>query len=374
MLSTIKNNINRNLTNLLGWKTKRKIIVFESDDWGSIRMPNKQTYQEYQRKGYNIEKSIYCKYDTIANSDDLNALFDVLSKFKDKYNNYPKFTFNTVVANPDFDKIKNSDYKEYFYEPFTTTLKKYYPKENVFKLWEEGINKGLIKPQFHGREHVNVNFWLKLLREKKDFILDAFQLGFWGVPSSFYKSKVGILQSSFRSSNQNDIEFFKQNIIQGIRLFEEIFNYKPKSFIANNYTFPQELLETLHQEGINGIQSMMYHKIPVESGNVQLKRLYTGKKTSFNQSFTVRNVLFDPLHSTNTYDDVGKCLREIKEAFLFNKPAIINTHRIVYIGALNEDNRIENLIKLNKLLKGILKEWKDVEFLSSDELLSEISK
>jgi hypothetical protein len=38
MLSEIKQNLSRNLSNLPGWRTNRHIIVMESDDWGSIRM------------------------------------------------------------------------------------------------------------------------------------------------------------------------------------------------------------------------------------------------------------------------------------------------------------------------------------------------
>ncbi|NTW32234.1 MAG: hypothetical protein HGB12_06370 [Bacteroidetes bacterium] len=31
-------------SNIPGWRTDRKILVIESDDWGSIRMPSKETY------------------------------------------------------------------------------------------------------------------------------------------------------------------------------------------------------------------------------------------------------------------------------------------------------------------------------------------
>lgn len=30
----------KNFSNLPGWRTNRKIVVIESDDWGSIRMPS----------------------------------------------------------------------------------------------------------------------------------------------------------------------------------------------------------------------------------------------------------------------------------------------------------------------------------------------
>ena len=35
------------------------------------------------------------------------------------------FTPLTIVANPDFSKIRDSDFSEYFYESFAETLKRY---------------------------------------------------------------------------------------------------------------------------------------------------------------------------------------------------------------------------------------------------------
>ena len=32
------NRIKQNVVNIPGWSTSRKIVVFESDDWGSIRV------------------------------------------------------------------------------------------------------------------------------------------------------------------------------------------------------------------------------------------------------------------------------------------------------------------------------------------------
>ena len=38
-LKTVKSLITSKIINIPGWTTNRKIIVIESDDWGSIRMP-----------------------------------------------------------------------------------------------------------------------------------------------------------------------------------------------------------------------------------------------------------------------------------------------------------------------------------------------
>ena len=32
------------ITNIKGWRTNRKIVVIESDDWGTIRMSSKEAF------------------------------------------------------------------------------------------------------------------------------------------------------------------------------------------------------------------------------------------------------------------------------------------------------------------------------------------
>ena len=53
----------RNLANLPGWRTNRKIVVIESDDWGSIQMPSKLAYSNLLKKGIGVDKSYL--YDTL---------------------------------------------------------------------------------------------------------------------------------------------------------------------------------------------------------------------------------------------------------------------------------------------------------------------
>ena len=44
-LARIKSATLRLATNLRGWKTRRKLLVIESDDWGAIRMPGRQAWE-----------------------------------------------------------------------------------------------------------------------------------------------------------------------------------------------------------------------------------------------------------------------------------------------------------------------------------------
>jgi hypothetical protein len=81
----------------------------------------------------------------------------------------------------------------------------------------------------------------------------------------------------------------------------------------------------------------------------------------------VRNAFFEPTIN-GAQNAVADCLNRIEFAFMLRKPAIIGTHRLNFIGSLDEKNRKDNLILFKTLLQKILKKWPDVEFISSDEL------
>lgn len=54
----IKAQIRKNWANLPGWHTRRKIVVIESDDWGSIRMPEFENIRSI-RPGYGLHAGHY---------------------------------------------------------------------------------------------------------------------------------------------------------------------------------------------------------------------------------------------------------------------------------------------------------------------------
>jgi hypothetical protein len=83
-------NIIKNLSNIPGWITKRKIVVIESDDWGSIRMPSLNVYNTLLKRGLNLDGGDSERYNTkdnLASKCDLEGLFDVLLSVKDREGN-----------------------------------------------------------------------------------------------------------------------------------------------------------------------------------------------------------------------------------------------------------------------------------------------
>ena len=63
----------KNLSNIPSWRTNCKIVVFESDDWGSIRMPSKLAYSNLLKKGIGVDKSLYDTLDSLEKKEDLEV-------------------------------------------------------------------------------------------------------------------------------------------------------------------------------------------------------------------------------------------------------------------------------------------------------------
>ena len=99
-LQKLKNNLNRNLSNIPGWSTKRKIVVIESDDWGSIRMSSKKAFQNLENAGISLAKNHY-------NTND--ALVDMKAKFWQRHSH----VFRFAKKDDDFSMINSKKIVEF---------------------------------------------------------------------------------------------------------------------------------------------------------------------------------------------------------------------------------------------------------------------
>ena len=368
-LSEIKSFIGRNYHNRLGWRSNRKIVVIESDDWGSIRMPSLKVFRELKNLNIDVSSDEFTSYDSLASYSDLEILFETLNKHKDSENNPAVITANTIVANPNFEKIKESGYRNYFYENFTETLKRYSQHTSSFELWKQGMSEGVFHPQLHGREHVNVTLWLNHLRRDVKFIKEAFKFEMFGLSSKLYSKSGESYMAAFDYDEQETLNFIQQAIKDAQNIFAEIFGYQSKSFIAPNYIWSNQIENFLAEVGIKYIQSSRYQISPrfEKRNGIANSKHNLGEINSNNQIYLVRNCIFEPSLRTSI-NPVENTLKQVETSFFWKKPAIISSHRLNYIGYINEENRNKNIKYLDLLLKGILKKWPDVQFMTSDML------
>lgn len=360
----IKQKVAHNLKNMIGCSVKKKYLIIESDDWGSIRMPSLEALERLKAKGVSLEKGDSKRYnntDTLASKEDFEQLFNTLIEFKDQLGNHPVFTAMSVVANPDFQKIKESNFQKFYHEPFTKTLERY-GRADAFQMWQKGVEEKLFHPEFHGREHLNAGAWMRQLQANDEHTHWAFEEGCWA-----FNNKLAVnYQAAFNLEKASDLELQREILSFGLDLFEEIHGYKARFLVPPNGFFNNQLVEIAAGKGVDYMGISKFQIEPLGDGKYKKNFHWIGKKNKYLQTYLTRNAFFEP--NAPGKDWHSDCLNEIHYAFKWNKPAVISSHRTNFIGSLNAKNREESLMALKKLLKEVLKRWPDVRFITSTQL------
>jgi len=354
----------KNLVNIPGWRTKRKIVVIESDDWGSIRIPSNEVYQRLKKDGVRVEGSYFTKYDCLESEEDLNHLFEVLGSFRDVNGNHACVTANTVTGNPDFKKIKESNFSTYYYEPFWETYGRYPNSPKALEIWKDSFKLHLLWPQFHGRDHLNPLEYLKILIHNNE---EHIAFDYNALLGSRRESgrQAGYL-GAFDYETVEERKTFANVICEGQNMFEQAFGFKSKSFIAPTGIRGDSLDEWLFRN------SIYYHQdarqcLPLYEAQHTFRHRFWGATNQFGQFYWRRNSTFEPSRNPD-FDWVGNVLKEAKVAFTWGKPLVVNSHRVNYVGGIDPENRARGLKMLESLLRNLLKAFPDVEFMSSDQL------
>lgn len=357
------------IKNIPGWKTNRKIVVFSVDDYGNVRLDSEKARENLDKAGLKV-LSRFDSYDTLETREDLEALYDVLTSVKDKNGKHAVFTPYALSCNINFEAMAAKNNENYIYERLPDTYEKLSKTdaksyEGTWPLWKEGIEKGFMKPQFHGREHFNLKaFEEKLKKQDKEVLVNLQNRSYTSISSTGYPT-IGYTQA-FAFQNEEDFPRLEIILSDGTKQFEKVFGYKSSTFTPPAQQFPPSMLHILRDNGIKAIDKPFHHQLHI--GNVHYKRKFNilGVEKETGLIKLVRNVVFEPTHGNINH--VEKALNQIKAAFIWNKPAIISSHRVNFCGHIDESNRKRGLEGLKALLFEITRRWPDVEFMAADEL------
>jgi len=279
-------------------------------------------------------------------------LFHVLQDNATTNNVSPVFTFNTVMQNPNFDKIRAHNFEKFYGVNLFDSYKEYYGEDSK-AVWDSAIKENLMLPQYHAREHLNAYLWLKDLRKGIKDTKIAFDSNFFGLKTKTSSKLRKHYLATYFSETLDEFDFVKDTLYDGVEKFEQLFGFKSKSFVASNYTWAAELEKELSKLQFKSIQSQRKQvNTNFNKGTIKYVPHYTGQKNKLNQSYTVRNVLFEPYLDKNK-DWAEIAFKQIENAFFWKTPAIICSHRINYVSNMCLKNRDHNLRQLNRLLKKI---------------------
>jgi len=375
-LASTKEAVLLNLKNVFGWRTKRKIIVFSVDDYGNVRLDSKKARAEMDKAGMKVA-SRFDAYDTLETREDLEMLYETLASVKDQHGNSAVFTPFALPCNINFEALQENKFSVYERELLPDTYQKLAARtpeayEGTWQLWQEGIAKGLLVPEFHGREHLNLKVLEEKLARKDTEVLTALQNRSYTSISNNNYPTIGYTVA-FAFWEEEDLQKYPAIIRTGLQDFEQVYGRKSTVFTPPAQQFHPSLEPVIWQNGVQAMDKPLMGKQHLGKGNYKRQWNTSGYSATTGKVTLVRNVVFEPTQ-TNNIDWVSHTLKQIEAAFRWNRPAIISSHRVNFCGHVDPENRKKGISTLQKLLKQIVQRWPDVEFMAANELSSLINK
>lgn len=359
--------LSKNYINFRGWSARRKIIIIESDDWGSIRASSRNVVEKMTERYPHLKSSKFFSNDGLERTADLEVLFETLTKYRDYNGNSPVITALALTANPDFDAISASG--EFRSESIVKTYTDY-GEGGLMDFWKsQGIGQNLLYPQFHGKEHLFPERYMKRIANVNDVEHVAFNnRSLYGGDNTTRDTN---FMAAFEYHNDEDKVAIEKRTAEGLEEFRDLFGFRSKSFCPSQSVYGNHIFPVLKDNGVTAIQAGQ-QLIP-EDLKLRTVNHYWGNHTDNGLVFWRRNCTFEPYKSSSA-DHVDQCLREIEIAFRWGKPAVINSHRINFTSRIRTDIRDRTLTDLDRLLKTIIAKWPDAEFMNSEQLADIMTK
>ena len=361
----------RHFLNHRGWRAPGRYIVLQSDDWGSVRTTSLEALDALRQSGVDTAACHYLSNDALATDEDLEALFETLQSVRDRDGHPSVLSPNVLTHNPDFAAIAASDFTTYASHPIQETFEALKARDDRYRgglsLWQEGISAGLFAPQLHGAEHVQVGRWLRALREGNPVVRKAFDFGMWGVSRKTSPSIEKSLQAALDDDSPEDATLSQTRLADACKAFEALFGRPSASFTPPNYTWSSAHETVLKAHGTRALQSFTRQWRP-KGEPVNPERIFSGDRSPVGLTYIQRNVHFEPSENPRV-DAVEQAMKAVQTAFRWHRAAVISTHRVNYVGALQLENRSRGLEQLGRLLRAVTNRWPDVQFISTEALV-----
>ena len=334
----------RNRIYEIDWK-KYPSVVFESDDWGACQTVKNAEHAKLVGKLnfelYGHEKEFTSTLETV---EDLQELFDVLNTFKGADGLPASFTAFTCLSNPDFEKIKKSDYSEYHEIGIDKGFPAGWERGDILGKMKDGIKTGVWAPEYHTTlHHVSPIVLMELLRSntKEGEIFRA-----------LFDSGSFLLGEHIPEYDGADITEQFNMVKRGMEYFKNAFGFMPQSAVTSD-AYP----ETEAVWAINGIRTIQLKTAQLNDDTVTVYQTKPWNNQEFYAEMGQYNPMLDVVYlGRNVFFEgfkqhpASEIIEVIEKRTNSGKPAIISTHRCHYT-SIDDKYKEESLNELKELLK-----------------------
>jgi hypothetical protein len=342
----------------------KPILVIESDDWGWNTGDANSIAKSYRKAGYEIPS--YAEQSLLETPEEVRSMVDMLARHKDSRGKPAVLTANMVLANIDFEAVRENKLSEVVLIPLDSNSPRNPVSKRLLSEYIKGMESGTFWPQLHGLCHINKDAWLKGIRNNeplaaKAFLLNSPPLGYAGEDVAQYN---GVYSDfSVTPSVPQKYEDQIKDINEASAIFYRIFKFYPKSEIAPFYVWDDNTEEAFFSTGIRYIQganTQIYGR--GRNGNLLQQSHDFGQRSKRGLLYLTRDLTFEPQKSKKS--PVALLKWKIRAIFSVGRPAVIVSHRTNYVGINAEKNRKQ----LNEILDYVEQKFPSVLYMGSDEL------
>ena len=346
-------------------------IVFESDDWGLCGEGRDQQVQsDLVSKGYvDIDSNFLAPMykNTLESESDLDNLSNSLAKFKDRLGRSPIFTANMVVSNPDFERIKQNRFSQYFAIPISKGFPTgWHDWATTVRGWKKAINRKVWLPEYHGFSHFNYRNWIRGLGKGDQRLMDFFNRSMVTYSVRFrVLSEYGV-----HIGNRWDFQSFGEqysDICAGFDIFNSLFGRFPRTTIPPNNVWNPDTYRAFLKSKVRFIQSekeSLKSNLGARNTNISL---IPDVFNSILLRFSSLCKQYRNVHLEYNDENESAAVVSSTNCFVSGVPAIVGTHRVNYVSGVDPNLPRKNLKRLENYLHSVL-ENENVVFLSDNEL------
>jgi hypothetical protein len=347
---------------ITGLHFSRPIVLFQSDDWGFLGIRDRDGFDELQGHGFSLGSQPY-DFCSLETAEDLHRLYEVLRQHHDSVGRSPCFVFNFILANVDFSKVIESNFRRLELMPLDEGLPGSWKRPGLLRAYREGIENGLIYPGFHGLTHFSQNAVEGIMRghDERNRLLRVL----YEAQTPMINDRTPWIDFEYRKLSDGRTRGWLDGPTQrklmgdGKKIFQRMFGVAPVSACAPGYRANEDTRRAWMEEGIlvgqNGPSSLL---APHFDGR-GLLHLY-------------RNVPFEPALDPDRYDE-RDAMNRAEEAINAGKPVIVCMHSVNFHSAL-KNYRDVTLEHLHRFLTMLERKYDDLLYVHDSDILSMVQK
>jgi hypothetical protein len=343
-----------------GYHFDRPLLLFQSDDWGRIGIPDQAAVQTLRSAGLSLGDNPYDSYG-LESAEDLSALRTVLARHKDATGRTPSIGMNFIVHNLNFAPMEADDFRRIHLLPLSDGLPRGWARPGLLESYREGIAEGLFRPALHGSTHFcrsAVESVIAEANERADLLRTLWQSGtpyiYWRMPWIGYEYwNPNLAQGTFLSrQEQNEL------IGASVGAFAKLFSTLPTSACAPGYRADANTHSVWAQYGVRVAQNGPGALRPPHFGDKELLHTY-------------RTVEFEP--AVDHGFSLENCVTQAESCFEKGIPAIVSMHSINLHSSL-KDFRTATLRALDAFLSTVSARHKNLLYLDDENLYELVQK